>query len=105
GLGPLVNSGRPSRALVRAGSNPMSRRPRSLSSAAVEASPGHAPDDVVDEVAGPPFAPSEAAAAIALGVLALLISGLMGLLLGALAEEGRLSASGIGLTAMLEALS
>lgn len=83
----------------------MSRRPRSLSSAAVEALPGHAPDDVVDEVAGPPFAPTEAAAAISLGVLALLISGLMGLLLGALAEEGRLSASGIGLTAMLEALS
>ena len=67
--------------------------------------PGHAPDDVVDEVAGPPFTPAEAAAAIALGLLALLISGLMGLLLGALAEEGRLSASGIGLTAMLEALS
>lgn len=67
--------------------------------------PGHAPDDVVDEVAGPPFTPTEAAAAIALGLLALLIAGLMGLLLGALAEEGRLSAPGIGLTAMLEALS
>ncbi len=65
----------------------------------------HVPDDVVDEVAGPPFTPTEAAAAIALGLLALLISGLMGLLLSTLAEEGRLSASGIGLTAMLEALS
>ena len=65
----------------------------------------HAPDNVVDEVAGPPFTPTEAAAAIALGLLALLISGRMGLLLSALAEEGRLSASGIGLTAMLEALS
>jgi hypothetical protein len=65
----------------------------------------HVPDDVVDEVAGPPFTPTEATAAIALGLLALLISGLMGLLLSTLAEEGRLSASGIGLTAMLEALS
>ena len=70
-----------------------------------DAVPGDAPDDVVNEVAGPPFTPAEAAAAIALGLLALLISGLMGLLLAGLAEEGRLSASGIGLTAMLEALS
>ena len=61
--------------------------------------------DHVDEVAGPPFRPTEAAAAIALGLLALLISGLMGLLFSALAEEHRLSASGIGLAAMLEALS
>jgi hypothetical protein len=80
----------------------MTRRPRSLSSAAVSALP---PNSVVHEVAGLPFVPTEAAAAIALGLLALLISGLMGLLLAALAEEGRLSASGIGLTAMLEALS
>jgi hypothetical protein len=65
----------------------------------------HAPDDVVDEVAGPPFTPTEAAAAIAIGLLALLISGLMGLLLAALVAEGRLTAPGIGLTAMLEALS
>jgi hypothetical protein len=64
-----------------------------------------APDDRVDEVAGPPFTPTEAGAAILLGLLALLISGLMGLLLGALSQEGRLSAPGIGLTAMLEALS
>ncbi|HEX3365301.1 MFS transporter [Phenylobacterium sp.] len=78
----------------------MSPRPRPPSSAA-----GSAPDDLVDEVAGPPFVPSEAAAAIALGLLALLITGLMGLLLATLAEEGRLSAPGIGLTAMLEALT
>ena len=83
----------------------MSLRPRSLSSAAVEIPNGHAPDDMVDEVAGPPFTSLEAAAAIALGLLALLISGLMALLLAALSEEGRLSASGIGITAMLEALS
>ena len=84
----------------------MSLRPRPLSSAAAVGAPsGPAPGDLIDEVAGPPFVPSEAAAAIALGLLALLISGLMGLLLAALAEEGRLSAPGIGLTAMLEALS
>jgi len=77
----------------------------SSSGITADAVPGDAPDDVVDEVAGPPFTPTEAAAAIALGLLALLISGLMGLLLAGLAEEGRLSASGIGLTAMLEALS
>lgn len=64
-----------------------------------------APDDTVDEVAGAPFTPREAAAAIGIGLLALLISGLFGLLFGGLAEEHRLSASGIGLTAMLEALT
>jgi hypothetical protein len=83
----------------------MNPQPPSLSTAALGSPPGRAADDLVDEVAGPPFKPTEAAAAIALGLLALLITGLMGLLLAALAEEGRLSASGIGLTAMLEALS
>ena len=63
------------------------------------------PAGVVAEVAGPAFTAREAAAAIALGLLALLIAGLMSLLLPALAEEGRLSAQGIGLTAMLESLS
>jgi hypothetical protein len=78
---------------------------RSSRSAAALGAHRPAPDNTVDEVAGAPFVPSEAAAAIALGLLALLISGLMGLLLATLSEEGRLSASGIGLTAMLEALS
>ncbi|MGZ6015789.1 MAG: hypothetical protein ACXWKM_08585 [Phenylobacterium sp.] len=59
----------------------------------------------VAEVAGLPFTATEAGAAIGLGLLALLISGLMGLLLADLAQSGRLSAQGIGLTAMLEALS
>jgi hypothetical protein len=83
----------------------MTLRPRSLSSAAALQATGQAPDDLVDEVAGPPLTPTEAAAAIALGLLALLISGLMGLLLATLSEEGRLSAQGIGFTAMLEALT
>jgi len=59
----------------------------------------------VAEVAGPAYTPGETAAAMALGIMALLISGLLGLLLSALAEEHRLNASGIGLAAMLEALS
>jgi len=63
------------------------------------------PEDVVEEVAGEPFTVAETASAVALGVLALLISGLFGLLFSALAEEHRLSASGIGLAAMVEALS
>jgi hypothetical protein len=64
-----------------------------------------APDDTVDEVAGQPFTPTETFAAVGVGVISLLISGLIALLLSALAEEHRLSASGIGLTAMAEALS
>jgi hypothetical protein len=72
---------------------------------AVTAKPAQGADDGVAEVAGPAFTPTEAGAAIALGLLALLIAGLMALLLSALAEEHRLSASGIGLTAMLEALT
>jgi hypothetical protein len=64
-----------------------------------------APDDRVDEVAGRPFTPAETASAVGLGVIALLIAGLFGLLFPALAQEGRISTSGIGLAAMFEALS
>lgn len=63
-----------------------------------------ATEHVVHEAFGPPLAPSEAGAAIALGVVSLLISGLLAVLLGGLAEEHRLSAQGIGLSAMIEAL-
>jgi hypothetical protein len=83
----------------------MNPRHRSLSSAAVETALAPGLAGHVDGVAGPSVTRTEAAAAIALGLLALLISGLMGLLLATLAGEGRLSASGIGLTAMLEALT
>jgi hypothetical protein len=65
-----------------------------------EGSPHHE----VHEVAGQAYTPLETGGAIALGVIALLMANLMSLLLSALAEEHRLSASGIGLTAMLEAL-
>src|SRR5438309_1116879 len=82
----------------------MSRRAQSLAAAVADAGVA-APDDMVAEVAGPPFSRTEAAAAIGLGLLALLIAGLMALLLAALSEEHRLSAQQIGLTAMLESLS
>lgn len=62
-------------------------------------------DHMVGEVAGPAYTPTETGAAILLGVLALLISGLLGLLLSTLAEEHRLATSGIGVAAMLEALT
>ena len=64
----------------------------------------HAERDV-DEVAGAPFTPLETGSAILLGVIALLISGLLGLLLSALAEEHRLSVPGIGLADNLEMAS
>jgi hypothetical protein len=80
----------------------MSSRP---DAAAAQSFVAEAPDDMVAEVAGPPFSPVEAGAAISLGVLALLVAGLFGLLLAALAEEHRISASGIGFVTMLEALT
>lgn len=60
--------------------------------------------DEIGEVSGPAFSPVEVGAALFLGVVGLLISGLLAVLLGALAEEHRLSASGIGQLAMIEAL-
>ncbi|QUD88065.1 MFS transporter [Phenylobacterium montanum] len=64
-----------------------------------------AAEHVVHEAFGPPLTPPQASAAIAFGVVSLLISGLLAVLLGALAEEHRLSARGIGLSAMTEALT
>jgi hypothetical protein len=59
----------------------------------------------VEEAVGPPLSFWQAFAVIALGVLALNIVGVVPVLLGALQDEHRLSASGIGITAMLELLS
>ena len=59
----------------------------------------------VQEAVGPPLTFSEAFAVVALGVIALNIIGVMPVLLGALQDEHRLGASGIGITAMLELLS
>lgn len=59
----------------------------------------------VAEAVGPSLSAREAAAVIALGVIGLLMAGLMPVLLGALADEHRLSAAGIGQCAMAEAFS
>ena len=60
---------------------------------------------VVHEAVGPALTPLQAAGAIALGVVALDIIGVAPVLLGALQDEHRLSAAGIGFAAMLELLS
>lgn len=72
---------------------------------AAAAATDDSPDDMVAEVAGAPFTPLETAAAISVGVLALVGAGVLGMLLAALVDEHRLTAAGIGRTAMLEALS
>jgi hypothetical protein len=60
---------------------------------------------LVHEAVGPSLTARETVAVIALGVIALNIVGVAPVLLGALQDEHRLSASGIGVTAMLELLS
>ncbi|HXL99499.1 MAG TPA: hypothetical protein VN932_06160 [Rhizomicrobium sp.] len=62
-------------------------------------------DIVVQEAIGPSLGGGEAAAAIALGVISLLLAGVLPALLGALADEGRISNAGIGQCATLEGLS
>lgn len=59
----------------------------------------------VHDAVGPDIPLHEAAAALALGVVSLLLAGVLAAVLGALAEEHRLSAAGIGLAATFEALS
>ena len=60
---------------------------------------------VVVEAIGPSLTLIPAASAIVLGSLALLMVGVMPALLGALADNGRLSAAGIGQCATLESLT
>src|SRR5579872_7014283 len=62
-------------------------------------------EHVVHEVEGQALTPLQASAAIAIGVLSLLLAGVQALLLGALVDEHRLTAPDIGLSATLEALS
>jgi predicted MFS family arabinose efflux permease len=64
-----------------------------------------AQDHLVQEAFGPPLAPREAAGAIGLGVVSLLLAGVLPAILGALNAEGRIGASGIGTCAMVEALA
>jgi MFS family permease len=63
------------------------------------------PDHLVQEAAGPPLGRIPAAAAIGVGINSLLVLGVLPVLLGALADEHRLNASGIGQCAMLEILA
>ena len=57
------------------------------------------------EAIGPSLTPLEVSAAIAIGVISLLIAGELAILLGGLADLHRLSAAGIGMAAAVEALS
>jgi len=60
---------------------------------------------IVHDAVGPDLPLSEAAAALALGVVALLFAGVLPALLGAMGDEHRLSAAGFGLTATFEGLA
>lgn len=60
---------------------------------------------LISDAVGPPLRPTQVAAVLGLGVIALLMTGVMPALLGALVDEHRLSTAGIGRCAMLELLS
>src|SRR5689334_24243282 len=60
---------------------------------------------VVRDAIGPDLPLIDALACIALGVVSLLLAGVLPELLGALADEHRISVSGIGLAATFEAVS
>ena len=62
-------------------------------------------DHLVHEAVGPSLTWPRAAATIGVGVNSLMFIGVMPILLGALADEHRLTAAGIGLTATTEALA
>jgi hypothetical protein len=59
----------------------------------------------IQEAIGPPLSPREAVGAIGLGVVSLIFAGVIPVLLGGLADEGRISSAGIGYCAGLEGLS
>ncbi len=59
-------------------------------------------DHLVHDAVGPPLSPRAAAACLAVGINSLLSIGVLPALLGALADEHRLSAAQIGVTAMIE---
>ena len=62
-------------------------------------------DHLVHEAVGPSITGLQAAATIGVGINSLMFAGVLPILLGALADEHRLNASGIGLTAMTELLA
>jgi len=60
---------------------------------------------LIEDAVGPDLPLREGLACIALGVISLLLAGVLPEILGALADEHRLSVAGIGLTATFEALA
>jgi hypothetical protein len=62
-------------------------------------------EPLVEDAIGPDLPLHQAAAAMALGVVSLLLAGVLAAVLGEMADEHRLSAAGIGFTATYEALS
>ncbi len=64
-----------------------------------------AENHLIEDAFGPPLAPRAAAGAIGIGVVSLLLAGVLPALLGALHDEGRISAVGIGACATVEALA
>jgi len=62
-------------------------------------------DHLVHDAVGPPLSGVHAGATIAVGINSLLVLGVLPILLGALADEHRLSAAGIGQAATLELLA
>ncbi len=62
-------------------------------------------DHLVHDAVGRPLSGRQAGAAIGVGINSLLIVGVLPILLGALADEGRLSAAGIGQAATVELLA
>ena len=66
------------------------------------ASTANAADHLVHDAVGPPMRPREAVACVAVGINSLLAIGVIPALLGAMADEHRLTASQIGLAAMIE---
>ena len=77
----------------------------SIGEASAPVAEHHHHEHVVHEAFGPAFSSLQAGAVIAIGVVSLLIAGELAILLGGLADEHRLSASGIGLAATFEALT
>ena len=62
-------------------------------------------DHFVHDAVGPPMTPRAAGACIAVGINSLLVLGVLPVLLGALADEHRLTAAQIGVTATVEFLT
>jgi hypothetical protein len=62
-------------------------------------------DHLVHDAVGPPLSGRQAGAAIGVGINSLLVIGVMPILLGALADEHRLTAAGIGQAATVELLA